>query len=59
MRSCLIVKTEGYTKEQVAAVVQIRAQIEGLTLGQGVLDKVAGEGERASLRYYIRAILSC
>ncbi|KAG8966764.1 RuvB ATP-dependent DNA helicase pontin [Tulasnella sp. 425] len=48
--------TEGYTKEQVAAVVQLRAQVEGLTLGQGVLDKVAGEGERASLRYALQLL---
>ncbi|KAG8987520.1 RuvB ATP-dependent DNA helicase pontin [Tulasnella sp. 427] len=53
---CLIVKTEGYTKEEVAAVVQLRAQVEGLTLGPGVLEKVAGEGERASLRYAIQLL---
>ncbi|KAG8893790.1 RuvB ATP-dependent DNA helicase pontin [Tulasnella sp. 417] len=53
---CLIVKTEGYTKEQVAAVVQLRAQVEGLTLGPGVLDKIAVEGERASLRYALQLL---
>ncbi|KIO29160.1 hypothetical protein M407DRAFT_70971 [Tulasnella calospora MUT 4182] len=53
---CLIVKTEGYTKEQVADVVQLRAQVEGLTLGPGVLDKIAVEGERASLRYALQLL---
>ncbi|KAG8900687.1 RuvB ATP-dependent DNA helicase pontin [Tulasnella sp. 408] len=53
---CLIVKTEGYNKEQVAAVVQLRAQVEGLTLGPGVLDKIAVEGERASLRYALQLL---
>ena len=49
-RRCLIVKTEGYTREQVSKVVQLRAAVEGLKLGEGVLDKLAGEGERGSMR---------
>lgn len=49
----MIVKTEPYTKEQVAKVLQLRAQIEGLKLAEGVLDKLASEGERSSLRYVI------
>ena len=44
-------KTEGYTKDEVAKVVQVRAGVEGLTLGPGVLDRIAGEGEKASLRF--------
>lgn len=48
--SCLIVKTEAYTREQVAKVVQIRANVEGLKLGPNVLDRLAEEGEKASLR---------
>ncbi|KAF8486481.1 RuvB-like helicase 1 [Gautieria morchelliformis] len=47
---CLIVKTEAYTQEQVGKVVQLRAAVEGLQLGPGVLDKLAAEGERGSLR---------
>ena len=50
---CLIVKTEPYDKAQVAKVVQVRAGVEGLKLGPGVLDKLAAEGERASLRYIV------
>ena len=48
--SCLIVKTESYTREQVAKVVQLRANIEGLKLGEGVIDRLAIEGEKSSLR---------
>jgi RuvB-like protein 1 len=39
-----------YTRDQVAQVVQLRAAVEGLKLGEGVLEKLAGEGERSSLR---------
>ena len=48
--SCLIVKTESYTREQVAKVVQLRANTEGIKLGEGVIDRLAIEGEKSSLR---------
>src|SRR6267378_3128579 len=48
--SCLIVKTDGYTRDQVAKVVQLRANTEGLKLGEGVIDRLATEGEKTSLR---------
>ena len=48
--SCLIVKTDGYSRDQVAKVVQIRANTEGLKLGEGVVDRLAAEGEKSSLR---------
>lgn len=47
---CLIVKTEGYNKEQVGKVVQVRANVEGLKLGRGVLERLAEEGDKGSLR---------
>jgi RuvB-like protein 1 len=46
----LIVKTDAYTRDQVAKVVQLRANIEGLKLGEGVIDRLAIEGEKSSLR---------
>jgi len=49
-RRCLIVKTEPYTRDQVARVIELRATVEGLTLSPGVLDHLAGEGARRSLR---------
>lgn len=44
-------KTEPYDRGQVAKVVNVRANVEGLKLGPGVLDRLATEGERASLRW--------
>lgn len=53
---CMIVKTEGYTREQVGRVVQLRAGVEGLKLGTGVLEKLAAEGENSSLRYALQLL---
>lgn len=47
---CMIVKTDAYTREQIAKVVQMRANVEGLKLGPEVLDKLSAEGEKSSLR---------
>ena len=47
---CMIVKTDAYTREQIGKVVQMRANIEGLKLSPDVLNKLAGEGEKSSLR---------
>lgn len=49
-KSCLIVKTDAYNRDQIAKVLQVRANVEGLKLGTGVLDKLSEEGERTSLR---------
>ncbi|KAF9454104.1 RuvB-like helicase 1 [Macrolepiota fuliginosa MF-IS2] len=53
---CLIVKTSTYTRDEVGKVVQIRAQVEGLKLGPEVQEKLAGEGERSSLRYALQLL---
>ncbi|KAJ7507366.1 TIP49 C-terminus-domain-containing protein [Mycena galericulata] len=37
----MLVKTEAYTREQVGKVIQLRANVEGLRLGPGVLDRLA------------------
>jgi DNA helicase TIP49, TBP-interacting protein len=52
----MIVKTDGYTRDQVGKVVNVRANVEGLRLGAGVLDKLAAEGERSSLRCVFRTL---
>ena len=44
-------KTDGYTRDQIGKVIQLRAMIEGLKCGEGVIDRLAAEGERSSLRY--------
>ncbi len=48
----MIVKTEGYTREQVGKVVQLRADVEGLKLSPAVLARLATEGEKSSLRFF-------
>ncbi|KAI0297485.1 RuvB-like helicase 1 [Multifurca ochricompacta] len=53
---CMIVKTDSYTRDQVAKVVQLRANIEGLKLAEGVIDRLAAEGEKSSLRYAIQLL---
>lgn len=47
---CLIVKTDAYNREQIAKVVQLRANVEGLKLGPDVLERLAEEGDRGSMR---------
>ncbi|KAG2093329.1 TIP49 C-terminus-domain-containing protein [Suillus discolor] len=53
---CLIVKTYGYNREQIGKVVQLRANVEGLKLGSGVLERIAEEGERGSMRYALQLL---
>ncbi|KAJ7494542.1 TIP49 C-terminus-domain-containing protein [Mycena galericulata] len=53
---CMIVQTEASTCEQVGKVVQLRANVEGLRLGPGVLDRLAAEGEKSSLRYALQLL---
>ncbi|KAF9045731.1 RuvB-like helicase 1 [Hymenopellis radicata] len=53
---CMIVRTEGYTREQVGRVVQLRADTEGLKLSEAVVQRLAAEGERTSLRYALQLL---
>ncbi|EDR08315.1 DNA helicase, TBP-interacting protein [Laccaria bicolor S238N-H82] len=53
---CMIVKTDGYTRDQIGKVVQLRATVEGLKLGEGVVDRLAAEGEKSSLRYALQLL---
>ncbi|EAU82356.1 RuvB-like helicase 1 [Coprinopsis cinerea okayama7 len=53
---CMIVKTDAYNTEQIAKVIQLRANVEGLKLGPGVLDRLAAEGEKSSLRYALQLL---
>lgn len=46
----MIVKTDTHSREQISKVVQLRANIEGLKLGPGVVERLATEGEKSSLR---------
>ncbi|KIY66756.1 RuvB-like helicase 1 [Cylindrobasidium torrendii FP15055 ss-10] len=53
---CMIVRTDGYTREQVGRVVQLRAEVEGLKLSPDVVHRLATEGERTSLRYALQLL---
>ena len=48
---CLIVRTALYDKESIAKVIQLRANVEDLKLGDGVLERLAQKGSDSSLRY--------
>ena len=52
-QGCLIVKMEGYTRDQIGKFIWLRAinTVEGLQLGEGVTDRLAADGGRSSLRY--------
>ncbi len=47
----MIVRATTYNKEEIAKVLQLRANVEGLQLGEGVLDTLAQKGVDSSLRY--------
>ncbi|KAK2465849.1 hypothetical protein APHAL10511_001490 [Amanita phalloides] len=53
---CMIVKTDSHTREQISKVVQLRANVEGLKLGPGVIERLATEGEKSSLRYALQLL---
>ena len=53
---CLIVKTVPYSRDEVKEVLKLRAQVEGLELGEGVLDRLSQDGERGSLRYALQLL---
>lgn len=43
-------RTAPYEKDAIAKVVQLRANVEGLKLGEGVLERLAQKGHESSLR---------
>ncbi|KDQ52037.1 hypothetical protein JAAARDRAFT_184626 [Jaapia argillacea MUCL 33604] len=53
---CLIVKTDTHTKLQIQKVLQLRANVEGLKLGNGVLEKLGEVGEGSSMRYALQLL---
>ena len=55
MFSFLIVRTALYDKASIAKVIQLRANVEDLKLGEGVLDRLAEKGANSSLRYVAKS----
>jgi RuvB-like protein 1 (pontin 52) len=56
LRSCLIVKTDIYDSNQISKVLQLRANIEGLRLGPGVIERLVQEGDARSLRHVLQLL---
>jgi RuvB-like protein 1 (pontin 52) len=54
--SCLIVKTDIYDSNQIAKVLQLRANVEGLRLDTGVIERLVQEGDTRSLRYVLQLL---
>ncbi|KAJ8902269.1 hypothetical protein NDN08_006676 [Rhodosorus marinus] len=48
---CMIIRTQPYSLEEVAQILAIRAQVEGISLGDDALPALAEIGGRTSLRY--------
>ncbi|KAH9884292.1 TIP49 C-terminus-domain-containing protein [Cubamyces lactineus] len=53
---CLIVRTTPYEKDTITKVVQLHANMEGLKLGKGVLERLAQKGHDSSLRYALQLL---
>ncbi|EKM60207.1 uncharacterized protein PHACADRAFT_167633 [Phanerochaete carnosa HHB-10118-sp] len=47
---CLIFKTDSYTNANIAKIMQVLANIEGLKLGSSVLEQLAMEGKKSLLQ---------
>ena len=52
----LIVPTFPYKPEEVKTIIRLRAKTEGLALTETALAKVAGNGEKVSLRYALQLL---
>jgi RuvB-like protein 1 (pontin 52) len=52
----LIVPTQPYAPEEIKAIIRLRAKIEGLTITDPALNKVAEHGSKVSLRYALQLL---
>lgn len=50
---CMIVRTLPYNRDEIRTVLQLRIKVEGLTVKEEALEKLADDGVRTSLRYVI------
>lgn len=53
---CMIIKTATYTRSEIRQVLETRCKVEGISLKQEALDKLADEGEKTSLRYALQLL---
>ena len=52
----LIIPTSPYSPDEVKMIIRIRARIEGLSISEPALDKVAEHGVKVSLRYALQLL---
>lgn len=52
----MVVKTDAYDSNQITKVLQLRANIEGIKLGAGVLERFVQEEDTRSLRYVLQLL---
>ncbi|GAA6063535.1 hypothetical protein JCM10212_004241 [Sporobolomyces blumeae] len=53
---CMIVRTMPYNREEIKTVVQTRLKVEGLSIQDEALEKLADDGVRTSLRYALQLL---
>lgn len=52
----LIIKTHTYTKAEMKAILEIRAEVEGIGVEAAALEALSGVGEQTSLRYIVQLL---
>jgi RuvB-like protein 1 (pontin 52) len=52
----LIIPTNQYQAEEIKRIVRIRVTVEGLSITEAALDKIADHGSRISLRYALQLL---
>lgn len=52
----LIIHTDPYTTEEIAAIITLRAKTEGISVSQDSMGILAQVGERTSLRYAVQLL---
>ena len=52
----LIIKTHTYTKAEIKAILEIRAEVEGNSIEPAALEALATVGEQTSLRYVVQLL---
>jgi len=52
----LIIPTNAYEPEEIKRIIRIRVTVEGLSITEAALDKIAEHGSRISLRYALQLL---
>jgi RuvB-like protein 1 (pontin 52) len=52
----LIVPTQPYAADEIKTIIRLRAKIEGLSITEPALNKVAEHGSKVSLRYALQLL---